>query len=300
MRHSSVRVFVLVGAVAVSGCSIKRMGLARMADAISATSSTFAADNDPEFVRLAAPSTLKMVEMLLGEQPRHHGLLSTACSGFTQYSYAFLHVDAESADPGNAGAARELRARAARMYDRAREYCLRALDVHVEGIGPALNTGKLDALRHASKVDVPTLYWLGAAWGGSLTLAENPLLRLAEVGRLRAVLQRALELDPGWESGAIHEAMIAIEGLPPLLGGSPVRAREHFDKAVQLSEGQSAFAYVTLATSVAHPAKAREEFERLLRSALAIDVSKKPSLRLANLIAQKRARHLLSRTDALF
>ena len=296
MRLSGVSVVVLA-AIALSGCSVKRMGISRMADAIAATSSTFAADNDPEFVRLAAPSMLKTVEMLLREQPRHHGLLSTACSGFTQYTYAFLHVDADMAD---ATAARDLRGRASRMYDRARGYCLRALDVRIDGIGAALPTGKTDRLRQATKTNLPDMYWLAASWGGSVALAENPILRVGEVLAVRAVLQRALELDPGWESGAIHEAMIAMEGLPSLLGGSPVRARQHFDRAVELSNGQSAFAYVTLATSVVHPAKDRAEFERLLRAALAIDISKRPSLRLANLIAQKRARHLLSRIDTLF
>jgi hypothetical protein len=147
---------------------------------------------------------------------------------------------------------------------------------------------------------VPALYWLGASWGGSLTLAQAPLMRIGEIPVVRAVLQRALEVDPGWESGAIHEAMIAVEGLPPLLGGSTVRAREHFEKAVQLSGGASAFAYVTLATSVAQPAKDRAEFERLLRAALAVDIAKRPSLRLPNLIAQKRARTLLARIETLF
>ena len=41
------------------------------------------------------------------------------------------------------------------------------------------------------------------------------------------------------------------------------------------------------------------EFERLLRAALAIDVSKRPSIRLANLIAQKRARYLLTQIGSL-
>ena len=44
----------------------------------------------------------------------------------------------------------------------------------------------------------------------------------------------------------------------------------------------------------------RREFERLLRAAIAIDVSKRPSLRLANLIAQKHARYLLTQMDRLF
>ena len=71
-------------------------------------------------------------------------------------------------------------------------------------------------------------------------------------------------------------------------------------RAVALSAGQSAFAYVTMATGVAQPAKDRREFERLLRAAIAVDASKRPSMRLANLIAQKRARFLLSQIDRLF
>ena len=55
-----------------------------------------------------------------------------------------------------------------------------------------------------------------------------------------------------------------------------------------------------MATGVAQPAKDRREFERLLRAAIAIDVSKRPALRLANLIAQKHARYLLSQIDRLF
>jgi hypothetical protein len=38
----------------------------------------------------------------------------------------------------------------------------------------------------------------------------------------------------------------------------------------------------------------------LLRAAIDVDLSKKPSLRLPNMIAQKRARYLLSRIDRLF
>lgn len=291
---------VLAAVLVVSGCSVKRMGMARMADAISETTSTFSTDDDPEFIRLAAPSTLKIVEMLLERDPKHPGLLLTACSGFTQYAYAFLQVEAEVTDAANPRGAKELRQRAAKMYDRARGYCLRSLDLHSPDASTALPAANLDPLRRATKADVPALYWLGAAWGGSLTVAENPLLRLREVGVLRAVLKRALELDPAWEAGAIHEGMIAIEGLPPLLGGSAARAREHFDRAVALSNGHSAFAYVTLATSVSQPAKNRAEFEKLLRAAIAIDVSKRPPLRLANIIAQKRANFLLSQVDRLF
>jgi hypothetical protein len=285
--------------VAVSGCSPKKIGMARMADALASTASAFTRDNDPEFVRQAAPSTLKMVEMFLEQSPSHTGLLMTACSGFTQYAYAFLQSDADVAVPGST-TAKELRARGAAMYDRARVYCVRALETRHPTLGRSLQRDAKAALSSTTTADVPALYWTAVAWGGALTLADNALARIAEVATVRALFARALELDETWEAGAIHEAMIAVESLPMLLGGSPVRAKEHFDRAVTLSDGQSAFAYVTMATGVAQPAKDRREFERLLRAAVAIDVSKRPSLRLANLIAQKRARFLLSQIDRLF
>jgi TRAP transporter TatT component family protein len=276
------------------------MGLGRMADALSSTASAFSRDDDPELVRLAAPSTLKMVEMMLDEDPSHAGLLMTACSGFTQYAYGFLQIDSEIAEPSDGATARQLRARAVAMYDRARGYCTRALDTRHPGLGAFLQRDPRAAVASATVADVPALYWTAAALGGSLSLAENPLARLRDLGIVRLALTRALELDEQWESGAIHEAMIVLDGLPLLVGGSSARARTHFDRAVALANGESAFAYVTMATSVALRAKNRAEFERLLRAALAIDVSRRPSMRLANLIAQKRARFLLSRIDRLF
>src|SRR6478672_55936 len=293
------RWIAIVIAITVAGCSPKKMGISRMADALSSTASAFTRDNDPEFVRQAAPSTLKMVEMMLEDSPTHPGLLMTACSGFTQYAYAFLQSDADVADPSTQSA-KDLKARGAAMYDRARGYCLRALEIRHPGAAKGLQGDPKAVLPAMTASDVPALYWTGVSWGGGLLLSTNPLPRIGELATVRALLTRALQLDETWEGGTIHEAMIATESLPVLLGGSAARARDHFNRAVALSNGESAFAYVALATGVAQPAKDRGEFERLLRAALAIDVSKRPSIRLANLIAQRHARYLLSQSSKLF
>ena len=197
-----------------------------------------------------------MVEMMLEDSPTHPGLLLTACSGFTQYAYAFLQSDADVSDPSTQ-AVKDFKARGAAMYDRARGYCLRALEVRHPGAAKALQGTSKTVLASMSKPDVPALYWTGVSWGGGLLLSDNPFPQIGELATVRAVMTRALELDDAWEGGTIHEAMIAIESLPVLLGGSAARAREHFDRAVALSNGESAFAYVALATGVAQPAKDR-------------------------------------------
>jgi hypothetical protein len=276
--------------ILLAGCSPKHIGINRMASALSSSSSVYESDNDIEFVRVAAPSTLKTIEMLLTQAPDHPQLLLTACSGFTQYSYGFLHVESEVRAADTAAAA-DLRSRAGRMYQRARGYCLHGLEVRHPGMTlKVLAADPAAALRTATVKDVPLLYWTAAAWGADLALAPNPLLRITEVATVRALLNRAKALNDEWEQGAIYEGLIAFDALPPLLGGSPAAVRADFDKAMKLSDNKSVFAYVALAATVTNPAEKR----RLLESALAIDVAALTSRRLTNLIAQRYARAMLN------
>jgi hypothetical protein len=284
----AARVLVCAVALAAVACSPKQMALNRMAAALSDATIVYETDNDPEFVRLAAPSTLKTVEMLLSQSPRHPRLLLTACSGFTEYSYGFLHVESvlKSSD---AAAAQELRGRASRMYLRARGYCLSGLQLqHPDITIEALRRDAVGALRTVTAADVPWLYWIAASWGADIVLASNPIARVAEVPIVRALLTRAKELNDGWDAGAIYEALIPFDGLPPLLGGSHAAARADFDKAIQLSNGKSVFAYVALALVTSDTAEKR----KLLDQALAIDTATITSRRLTNLIAQRYARAL--------
>src|SRR5258708_2227122 len=119
----------LVLCLAGSGCSIRRYALNQAANALAQSGATFAADDDPELVKAAAPFSLKLMESLLAENPRHAGLLEAAASGFTQYAYAFVQEDADETEPHDLAAAEAMRTRAKRLYLRAHGYGLRGLDV---------------------------------------------------------------------------------------------------------------------------------------------------------------------------
>lgn len=282
----------LCALILLTACSPKQMALNRMASALADASSVYETDNDPEFVRLAAPSTLKTVEMLLSQSPDQQQLLLTACSGFTQYSYGFLHVEAELKAADEA-AAKDLKTRAGKMYLRARGYCLRGLERrHPELTLKSLGDDPTTALRATTKEDVPWLYWTAASWGAELSLAPAPgqMMRMPELASVRALLNRAKALDDAWQSGAIYEALIAFDGLPPLLGGSAAAARADFDKAMELTGKKSVFAYVALASTITDAA----EKKRLLQEAAAIDVASIQTRRLTNLIAQRYAKAMLN------
>jgi predicted anti-sigma-YlaC factor YlaD len=271
-----------------------------LGNALAGGGSTFASDDDPELVRQAVPFSLKTMEALLEESPRHKGLLLAAARGFTQYTFAFVQQDADFEEEKDLAAATALRERAVRLYLRGRDYGFRGLEVALPRFSERLRTDPASALASARREHVPLLYWTAAAWGGAMALAKSDSSLTADQHLAEALMMRALTLDESFELGAIHDFFISYEAGRSSVGGSVAGAREHFERALQLAHGQRAWPYVSFAESASVGTQDRNEFERLLREALAIDPNQAKDQRLSNLLAQRRARWLLSRADELF
>lgn len=275
------------------------MAVKTVADTLSERGDVFARDDDPELVRDAVPFALKTYESLLESVPRHRPLLLATCSGFTQYAFAFVQTDADLIGSDDYDRAAELKARALNLYLRGRSYCLRALELKQPGIERRLLRDPAPALARFKIEDLPLLYWTGASWGAALSIGLDRPDLVIGFPAVRALIDRALALDETYSNGAIHELLITLESVPEALGGSAERARAHFVRASALQKGSSAGPYVALALGVALPNQDRVEFESLLKQALAVDPNAWPGGRLANLIAQRRARRLLDRIDEL-
>ena len=289
---------LLVTLIVTPGCSIKRLAVNKFGDALAGSGTTFASEDDPELVQAAVPFSLKLMESLLAESPKHKGLLFAASSGFTQYGYAFVQQDAEELEERDVAASLEMRQRARRLYLRARDYALRGLESAHPGFSHALRADALGAVKALAKRDVPQTYWAAGSWAAATAvIKDNPEL-INDLPTIEALIDRALELDEGYDHGAIHSFLISYEmSRPSGTGDRAARSRAHFERAVQLSGGQQAGPFITLAESVAIEQQNRKEFESLLKQALAIDANAKPEWRLANLIMQRRARWLLRQED---
>jgi predicted anti-sigma-YlaC factor YlaD len=293
---------MMVGlAVMGSGCSIKRLAVKKVGDALAGSGTTFASDDDPELVKAAVPFSLKLMEGLLNENPRHEGLLLATASGFTEYAYAFVQQDADEMEDKDLAAAEEMRGRARRLYLRARNYGLRGLAVRHPGFERALRAEPKQAVRLATVKDVPLLYWTALSWAGAISLSkDNPDL-IGDMPVIEAMMDRALALDEAFDNGAIHTYLITYEMSRPGGTGDPAaRAREHFERALALTKGLEAGPMVSFAEAVCVQKQDLKQFEALLQQALTINLDVKPECRLVNLVMQRRAKWLLSRTDQLF
>lgn len=286
---------LLVILVFAPSCSVRKYAIKQVGDALSKGSSTFASDNDPELIRAAVPFSLKLIEALLEQSPKDPNLLYAAATGFTQYSYGFVHLDAERLQSRDADGAAELRERATKLYVRARDYGMRALELRQPNLAKDLKANPKSAVARLGVKDVPLMYWTAVSWAGALA-ASRDIFMLPQIAQIEALTLRALELDESYDEGALHTFMIAFEmGSPTRRGDKAGRAKEHFDRALALSKGRDAGVYVAYAESVLIPANKAAEAKGILEKALAIDVDAEPQHRLVNLLMQRRARMLLGR-----
>jgi tetratricopeptide (TPR) repeat protein len=302
---SSRRIWVLLLLAGFSpvlnGCFLKSIAVNSVADGLAGQGDTWSSDNDPVLVGDAIPFSLKFMESILAATPHHVGLLTTLCQSFTEYGYAYVQAESEYIADQNYDKSKELNLRAKNLYVRARDYGLRGLEARHDHFSKLLMADPKTAVAKANKDDMDLLYWTGLSWMAAISIGKDDPELVSDVPQAEALIYRAYELNPDYNEGALHDFLITYEGgKPAMMGGSDKKAKEHFDRALELNKGQSASTYVNWAEAVDEKQQNREEFEDMLNKALAVDPDKEPSTRLANLITQKRARWLLANEDSIF
>jgi predicted anti-sigma-YlaC factor YlaD len=305
-QHRAIRkLFVLfllaMPVLALGGCSVKKMAVNKAGDALANSGTTFAADDDPQLVAQALPFGLKLMEGLLAESPKHRGLLFATSSGFTEFAYAFVQLPAENFRETDPATFQSQRLRAKKLYLRARAYGLRGLETKHPGFEIALRKDAKGAVRIAGKRDVPLLYWTAVSWGAAISVGKNDPDLVADQPVVEALIDRAYELDRDYDHGAIEGFLITYESARQGSGkDSTVRSREHFRRAVELSEGKQSGPYVALAETVSVSSQDRAEFESLLKQALAVDTDARPEWKLMNVVNKQRAQWMLDHEDDWF
>src|SRR6185312_7364435 len=295
-----MRRLLLVFLLLSAGC-LKKIALGSVADSLSASGNGYARDDDPELVRDSIPVIIKLMEQIHEALPNHQPLAVALTRTTTSYGVAFIAEDADRVEEKDVEAGRVLRTRAKRMFLRSRGYGFDAMELALPGSRAILTGSDRDKrealLARATKKDVPTLYWLGAAWGEAIANAKDDMQLVGDLPVVADLMKRALALDESWDEGSIHEFFITYDASQ---GDGKAAAKKHFERALELSHNKKLSPYVSYGEAVCVDAQDKKEFVRLLDKVLAFDVDSDPDHRLVNMIAQRRARWLMSRIQDLF
>jgi predicted anti-sigma-YlaC factor YlaD len=296
----AVLAWVAVGALGCTGLAVGAIG-----NSLGKGGGTYAQDDDPDLIAAAIPFGLKTVESLLDAEPEHRGLLLAATRGFTQYAYAFTQAEADYIEEADFRRAAHMRRRAKRLYKRAIAYGLRGMDAEYEDFLKRLRTSPKELLdevvdEHEDE-DVGLLYWTAISWAAAVALDKEDAALAAELDLVELLMNTGFRMEPSHGAGAFHDFfMVWHGGRPPAGGGSIERAEHHLKESLKVSGAQRVAPLVSFAEVVVIKQQNRARFTELLNRALAFDADTVPRHRLANLVAQKRARWLLAQADDLF
>lgn len=305
MKKAGVFALILIPLLFVSSCSIQKMAVGAVADALGGGTtggSSLTGDNDPELVGDALPFALKLYEILLEQAPEHTGLLLTTGMGYVMYANAFVQSPADMMPEWEFEAQVEQYARAKNLYLRGRNYIFDALELKYPGFKQAVKEKTLEEfLPKVEEEDIDYLYWGSAGWFAAIAINVFDLELTIEIPMAKAMMDRAYALNPDYGNGTIDDFYILYyASVTPDMGGSIDKAFYHFDEAVRKSKGLNAGPYVSLATTVYMQQQDVDAFTATLEQALAIDVDANPDIRLLNVIMQDKAEWYLEHLDYFF
>jgi len=304
VRIIILTVFTVCFAV-FSSCSINKLAMNMVADALTGdgSSDVFTGDPDPKLVADAIPFAIKLYESLLAATPDHQGLMLTTGSLFIMYANAFVQESAEMLPRSEWEAREAALIRSKQMYLRGYVILYDALEKKFPGFKEAtVDKGTIQPLlKKFKKQDVSLLYWAVAGGLSAYSIDVLDYHLSANIPQWSAMIQRAYELDPNYNTAALDEFFILYyASLPELLGGNLERAEQHYKLAIEKTKGNSASAYVSYAQSICIPAQDYDTYKDCLEKALAIDPNLNAATRLVNIITQKKARWLLENAWVYF
>ena len=274
-----------VAACLMSGCAIVVSSAASgLTDSIS---DSVLNQDDPETAKAALPTFMVLIDGMIRDNPQDPSLLA---SGATLYaSYGAIFADEEE--------------RASRLTRRARQY---ALDAMCESYTPACDWPGatydefVATLADIGPKQAEYLYTYGFASLAFLRAHASDWNSLAELPQMEALFDRYMDISGDEVNSAVYTYMgILLTLRPPALGGEPERAREYFEKAIELTDGRDLGVKVEYARGYAKLLYERELHDRLLNEVLAADPYY-DGYTLSNVLAKEQAEVLLAEADDYF
>lgn len=249
----------------------------------------FNEEEDLKLAEGALGSNLKLVEALIKGDPENKKLLLMAAQGFNAYALAFAEDDSVE------------RARA--LYQRGRDYAMRVL-VQNPTIRDAMDKDVKTfeaALQTLSKDDVPAVFWTAFGWGSYINITRADVGVVADLPKVIAMMEFVRQKDPTYYFGGPYLILGSIEGsMPQVLGGKPEKAKEYFERALNVNGGKFLLTYVYYAKTYAVQQQDQELFESLLKKVDDASLDILPEARLSNAIAKKKAKLLRDHINDLF
>ena len=250
-------------------------------------SATILEFDDPETIKKGVPSYLILISSMIKGDPDNPDLLESGAKLYGAYASGFTDSD----DSKKA------------LSGRAFDYAGRAMCIHNSDFCDVKSISYFEYEKKLNKVgasQVESLFIFASSWAGVIEANSSDWNAVAELPKVKAGISRVIEIDETVNNGNAHLYMAVMESLlPPTLGGKPELAKKHFDRAIEISNGENQMARVLYAEKYARMLFDRELHDKLLKQVVEADTGPQDQI-LSNTLAKQRAAELLRSADDYF
>lgn len=293
-------------ALLVSGCSLSGMAVDTTAGVLSRAESSTRSYFDYESAGDAAAGGIMQLEGLHMVRPENETLMLMLAKAYMAYAYGWVSDERDIAEVNaDFEVAEYHQQRAYLMYTRAKSLAMRALMQHDERFAtmackdPKVFRAYLEEEFDDPEKDVEPLFWLMMSWSSAISSSVSST-EFVDMPAIRAIAEWLVVLDEGYEDAG---ALVFLGGFdssyPKQLGGDPVKGKQHFERAIALTQRRNHIMLLNYATLYAVHAQDRALFVSLLHEILEAG-DQGNGHRLSNKVAKRRAKRLLARVDELF
>jgi hypothetical protein len=295
--------FLLLPALGILGaCDLVKFTADSTSDVLVVAAPSLNQESDPVFAREAAPGQLKTVEGFYLASPNNTKMITILARGYCEYAFGFLEDDIQTYEmDGKPELAVPIIKRASGMYVRCMNYGLRLLGKSWdEAIRGDLATFE-KKVKGAGKGAVPGLFYTALGLASLININRDNIDIVSYLPKAKMLFERVVELDEKFYNGGGHMALGMLHSAQgAAMGGQPDLAKQHFDKAIAITQGKFLMPKVLMALNYGVITGNQKFFHDTLVDVLKTSPAVWPEQRLANELAHIRARRYLKHEKEWF
>ena len=290
------------------GCSPRRMVVGEFTSMVHTGMDAIEQEDDLFLLAQAMPAHIKLLETLLASAPHNRELLVLLARLYGGYAFAILETESEARRLQRPSVVQvglddtRLEEAIGRYFATGAQYALRALETtHPDAAGELKGLQSSRAfIQSLGKGDVPALFWYGFNLGGYVQHRLDSVTAMAQAHLVEKTMARIVQVDETYYYGAAHLVLLAYYGArPPMMGGSPEKAREHWERHRMVVPGPMGLRDLYLARYVLVRTGTRSTFVRCL-NAVERESGKGAAPGLLEKVAAVRAGLYLEAADTFF
>ncbi len=257
----------------LSSCSIDKLAVKKTSGIIERGIPSIYSEANLDYVKNSLPANLKLMEILY-QTEKDPALVKNMTMGFCGYAFAFYE---------------DMKNERNDFYERGIKYS-----------NEYINDKKLKEKKNLSDTDFDILFWNMFCKSSYIDSNRDDLNALSYLGEIEEISQKLYSIKPDYFYNSIETIIASIYASKPrIVGGSPKKAKEHFEKAVNgkgkdflMNKYFYAKVYATLTMD-------EELFDKLINEIETADLTD-PSVSFFNQIAKLKSNKLKEKKNEIF